>query len=111
NSCGVIKRAVANPGGRTSGCMVRNAAAQTSVIVSALEKANVDARSIGYIEAHGTGTELGDPIEVTGLSNSFKADRVALQSCAIGSIKSNIGHLEAAAGVVSVAKVLLQMKH
>ena len=65
--------------------------------MSALEKANIDARSIGYIEAHGTGTELGDPIEIAGLNKAFSGDHVEQQTCAIGSIKTNIGHLEAAA--------------
>src|SRR6266850_1970868 len=108
---GVIKSAVVNHGGRTSGYFVPNPTAQSNVIQSALHKANIGARSIGYIEAHGTGTELGDPIEITGLNNAFSADNVENQTCAIGSIKTNIGHLEAAAGVVSVSKVLLQMKH
>lgn len=107
---GVIKSAAVNHGGRTSGYFVPNPAAQGNVVLSALRKANVDARSVGYIEAHGTGTELGDPIEIAGLSQAFSTG-VAKQTCAIGSIKSNIGHLEAAAGVVSVAKVLLQMQH
>src|SRR5262245_43879389 len=111
NIYGVIKSAVVNHGGRTSGYTVPNPKAQASVIVSALEKANIDARSIGYIEAHGTGTELGDPVEIAGLSNAFKSYAVENQTCAIGSIKANIGHLEAAAGVVSVSKALLQMKH
>ncbi|HEX9984336.1 MAG TPA: SDR family NAD(P)-dependent oxidoreductase [Thermoanaerobaculia bacterium] len=108
---GVIKSAAVNHGGRTSGYFVPNPAAQSNVIVSALQKADIPARSIGYIEAHGTGTELGDPIEISGLSSAFSAENVAHQTCAIGSIKSNIGHLEAAAGVVSVSKVLLQMQH
>lgn len=108
---GVIKSAVVNHGGRTSGYFVPNPKAQAGVILSALQKAHVGARSIGYIEAHGTGTELGDPIEIAGLSEAFRSDNVEKQTCAIGSIKTNIGHLEAAAGVVSVSKVLLQMKH
>src|SRR5262245_49421340 len=111
NVYGVIKSAVVNHGGRTSGYTVPNPKAQADVILSALEKANIDARSVGYIEAHGTGTALGDPIEITGLSNAFNSYAVENQTCAIGSIKSNIGHLEAAAGVVSVCKALLQMKH
>ena len=111
NIYGVIKSAVVNHGGRTSGYTVPNPKAHTSLISAALEKAGIDARTIGYIEAHGTGTELGDPIEITGLANAFKAHRVEHQACAIGSVKSNIGHLEAAAGVVSISKVLLQMKH
>lgn len=108
---GVIKSAVVNHGGRTSGYTVPNPKAQASLVAAALEKANISADSIGYIEAHGTGTELGDPIEIAGLSNAFSADHVKNQTCAIGSIKSNIGHLEAAAGVVGISKVLLQMKH
>jgi acyl transferase domain-containing protein/tryptophanase/acyl carrier protein len=111
NIYGVMKSAVVNHGGRTSGYTVPNPKAQADVIVSALEKANIDARSIGYIEAHGTGTVLGDPVEITGLSNAFKPYAVEDQTCAIGSIKSNIGHLEAAAGIVSVSRALLQMKH
>jgi polyketide synthase PksN len=108
---GVIKSAVVNHGGRTSGYTVPNPKAQASLISAALEKANVGARSIGYIEAHGTGTALGDPVEITGLTSAFSADNVENQTCAIGSVKTNIGHLEAAAGIVSVSKVLLQMKH
>jgi len=108
---GVIKSAAVNHGGRTGGYTVPSPAAQAGLITTALERARVDPRSIGFIEAHGTGTELGDPIEITGLSNAFKAYAVGNQTCAIGSVKSNIGHLEAAAGLVGVAKVLLQMKH
>ncbi|HEX6160649.1 MAG TPA: SDR family NAD(P)-dependent oxidoreductase, partial [Thermoanaerobaculia bacterium] len=112
---GVIKSAAVNHGGRTSGYFVPNPAAQGNVIAAALQKADVAPQSIGYIEAHGTGTELGDPIEISGLTNAFSAfqspDPAEAQSCAVGSIKTNIGHLEAAAGVVSVSKVLLQMQH
>jgi polyketide synthase PksN len=108
---GVIKSAVLNHGGRTSGYTVPNPKAQTNLIASALEKAGIEAGTIGYIEAHGTGTELGDPLEIAGLTQAFSADHVENQTCAIGSIKSNIGHLEAAAGVVSLSKVLLQMQH
>ncbi|MBZ5509053.1 MAG: SDR family NAD(P)-dependent oxidoreductase, partial [Acidobacteriia bacterium] len=111
NIYGVIKSAVVNHGGRASGYTIPNPKAQTNLILSALEKAKIDARSISYIEAHGTGTELGDPIEISGLSSAFKSYAVENQTCAIGSVKSNIGHLEAAAGIASVSKVLLQMKH
>ena len=108
---GVIKSAVVNHGGRTSGYTVPNPKAQGELIATALEKAGVDARTIGYIEAHGTGTELGDPIEISGLTQAFGAYQVSNQTCSIGSVKTNIGHLEAAAGVVGVCKVLLQIKH
>jgi acyl transferase domain-containing protein/tryptophanase/acyl carrier protein len=110
NIYGLIRSAVVNHGGRTSGYTVPNPKAQSGLIVEALERANLGAQTIGYVEAHGTGTELGDPIEVAGLSEAF-GGQVEKQSCALGSIKSNIGHLEAAAGVVGISKVLLQMKH
>ncbi|MEQ1511376.1 MAG: SDR family NAD(P)-dependent oxidoreductase [Lysobacteraceae bacterium] len=111
NIYGVIKSVVVNHGGRTSGFIVPNPKAQTNLIRTALERANVDASSIGYIEAHGTGTELGDPLEISALNNAFRSHPVSKNSCAVGSLKSNIGHLEAAAGVASLSKVLLQMQH
>ena len=111
NIYAVIKSSSISHGGRNSGYAVPNSKAQCDVITTALNKANIDARTIGYIEAHGTGTELGDPIEIAGLNQTFERDSVALQSCAIGSIKTNIGHLEAAAGIAGMCKVLLQMRH
>lgn len=111
NIYGVIKSIAINHGGRTSGYSVPNPKAQGDLVLAALKKANIDARSIGYIEAHGTGTELGDPIEITGLTNAFQNYKVENQTCAIGSVKTNIGHLEAAAGIAGVCKVLLQMRH
>ena len=111
NIYGVIKSAVVNHGGRTSGYTVPNPKAQGDLIAAALEKAGVDARTIGYIEAHGTGTELGDPVEISGLTKAYESYNVGNQFCPIGSVKTNIGHLEAAAGVVGVCKVLLQMKY
>jgi acyl transferase domain-containing protein/tryptophanase/acyl carrier protein len=111
NIYAVIKSSAISHGGRNSGYAVPNSKAQFDVITTALKKANLDARSIGYIEAHGTGTELGDPIEIAGLNQAFEKDQVAPQSCAIGSIKTNIGHLEAAAGIAGVCKTILQMRH
>ena len=111
NIYAVIKGININHGGRASGYSVPSSKAQSQLISSVLEKSNIDARSIGYIEAHGTGTELGDPIEISGLTNSFQKHDVDKQSCSIGSVKTNIGHLEAAAGIAGVCKVLLQMKH
>ncbi len=111
NIYAVVKGSAISHGGRNSGYAVPNSKAQCDVVTAALKKANVDARSIGYIEAHGTGTELGDPIEIAGLNQAFEKDQVALQSCAIGSIKTNIGHLEAAAGIAGVCKTILQMRH
>ena len=110
---GLVKGSALNHGGKTSGYTVPSPNAQAQLIGRVLEKARVDARMISYIEAHGTGTELGDPIEITGLTKAFKAhsEAGATGYCAIGSVKSNIGHLEAAAGIAGVSKILLQMKH
>eukprot|EP00919_Chromeraceae_sp_WS-2016_P001123 GHVR01002803.1.p1 GENE.GHVR01002803.1~~GHVR01002803.1.p1 ORF type:complete len:3479 (-),score=561.50 GHVR01002803.1:2759-13195(-) len=108
---GVIKGTAINSGGKTNGYTVPNPKAQTEVISKALKKANISARTINYVEAHGTGTKLGDPIEIKGLQDAFKQYTDDKQFCAIGSVKSNIGHLEAAAGMAGLIKVLLQMKY
>jgi acyl transferase domain-containing protein/acyl carrier protein/SAM-dependent methyltransferase len=108
---GVIKGTSVNHGGKTNGYTVPNPNAQAEVIAAALKNARVNARTISYIEAHGTGTSLGDPIEITGLTQVFEKDTDEKQYCAIGSAKSNIGHLESAAGIAALTKVLLQMKH
>ncbi len=108
---GVIKSSTMNHGGKTSGYTIPNPNAQAAVIKAALEKANIDPRSISYIEAHGTGTALGDPIEIRGLQEAFEHYTKDKQFCAIGSVKSNIGHLESAAGISQLTKVLLQMQH
>jgi acyl transferase domain-containing protein/acyl carrier protein len=107
----VIKESSINSGGRTSGYTVPNPNAQTELIKDTLKKANIDSRTISYMEAHGTGTALGDPIEITGLTKAFREYTDENQYCSIGSVKSNIGHLESAAGIAAVTKVLLQMKH
>ncbi|MCC5463956.1 SDR family NAD(P)-dependent oxidoreductase [Pelosinus baikalensis] len=107
----IIRGTSINHGGKTNGYTVPNPAAQGDVIRRALDKAGVNARTTSYIEAHGTGTELGDPIEITGLSQAFRKDTQDTEFCAIGSAKSNIGHLEAAAGIAGVTKIVLQMKH
>ncbi|MWV45525.1 SDR family NAD(P)-dependent oxidoreductase [Paenibacillus sp. HJL G12] len=108
---GVIKGSSINHGGKTNGYTVPNPNAQASMIRRAMKEANVDARHFSYIEAHGTGTALGDPIEITALTKAFEDHTDDKQFCAIGSVKSNIGHLESAAGIVGVTKVLLQMKY
>ncbi|WP_166923292.1 SDR family NAD(P)-dependent oxidoreductase [Flavobacterium poyangense] len=106
---GVIKGSALNHGGKTTGYTVPNPKAQTAVISEAIEKANINADSISYIEAHGTGTSLGDPIEIVGLKNALA--RTTANKCRIGSVKSNIGHCESAAGISGITKVLLQLKH
>ncbi len=108
---GIIKGTEVNHGGKTNGYTVPNPKAQTSVVSRALHKSGINPRSVSYIEAHGTGTSLGDPIEITGLSSAFDQGHNEKQFCAIGSVKSNIGHCEGAAGIAGVTKVLLQMQH
>lgn len=108
---GIIKGTAINHGGKTNGYSVPNPNAQADVIKKAFVEAKVDPRTVSYIEAHGTGTSLGDPIEITGLSKVFTQETDDKQFCAIGSAKSNIGHCESAAGIAGVTKVLLQMKY
>ncbi|MEH1778399.1 MAG: SDR family NAD(P)-dependent oxidoreductase [Nostoc sp.] len=107
----VIKGSSLNHGGKTNGYTVPNPNAQGSLIKEVLERANVNARTISYLEAHGTGTELGDPIEISGLMQAYQESTDERQFCRIGSAKANIGHLEAAAGIAAVTKVVLQIKH
>ncbi|MUL33891.1 SDR family NAD(P)-dependent oxidoreductase [Priestia megaterium] len=108
---GVIKATAANHGGKTNGYTVPNPIAQSELILKTLRQAKVNPRRVTYIEAHGTGTALGDPIEINGLTRAFSKYTKEKQFCAIGSVKSNIGHLEASAGIVGLTKVLLQLKH
>jgi acyl transferase domain-containing protein len=84
---------------------------QEAVVAEALAIAGIEARDLSYVEAHGTGTSLGDPIEVAALSNAFRYSTQDRGFCGIGSVKTNIGHLDAAAGVVSLIKVLLSLQH
>jgi acyl transferase domain-containing protein len=107
----VIRGTSINHGGKTSGYTVPNPQAQREVIRGALDKAGVDARTVSYIEAHGTGTKLGDPIEIAGLSQAFAQDTRDKAFCAIGSVKASMGHAESAAGIAGLTKILLQMKH
>ncbi|HEY0835364.1 MAG TPA: SDR family NAD(P)-dependent oxidoreductase, partial [Azospirillum sp.] len=107
----VIRASAVNHGGKTNGYTVPNPVAQADLIRACLRRAGVDARSVGYVEAHGTGTALGDPIEVTGLTEAFRTDTADTGFCALGSVKSNVGHLEAAAGMAGLAKIILQMRH
>src|SRR4029077_8298899 len=99
-------------GGRTNGYTVPSPQAHGAVIARALEQAGVRSQEVSYVEAHGTGTKLGDPIEVQGLAQAFAqtaGGQPRSQPCWLGSAKSNIGHLESAAVVAGLAKVLLQM--
>ncbi|MGK3983836.1 SDR family NAD(P)-dependent oxidoreductase [Sorangium sp. So ce136] len=107
----LVRGTLTNHGGKTNGYTVPNPVAQGDLIREALDKAGVNARAVSYVEAHGTGTKLGDPIEITGLTQAFQKDTKETGYCSIGSVKSNIGHLEAAAGIAGVAKIVLQMQH
>ncbi|MEE6265608.1 SDR family NAD(P)-dependent oxidoreductase [Streptomyces diastatochromogenes] len=107
----VIRGTSVNHGGRSNGYTVPRSGAQAELIREALDRAGVSARDIGYVEAHGTGTELGDPIEIQGLTTAFEQDTADKQFCAIGSAKSAIGHLEAAAGIAGLTKAVLQLRH
>ena len=107
----VITGTSVNHGGKTNGFTVPNPGAQRELIETALAQAGVPARSIGYLESHGTGTELGDPIEIAGLSEAFRRHTSEVGYCRIGSVKSNIGHLEAAAGIAGLTKIVLQLQH
>ncbi|MDG4819260.1 beta-ketoacyl synthase N-terminal-like domain-containing protein [Micromonospora sp. WMMD956] len=104
---GLIKGAAVNHGGRTTRYSAPSPAGQRDVILAALRDAGVGPEGIGMVEAHGTGTSLGDPIEVEGLTRAWREFTSRTQFCAIGSVKSNIGHLEPAAGLAGVVKVLL----
>ncbi len=108
---GVIKGTSVNHGGKTNGFTVPNPNAQAELIAENFKKSGISPRSVSYLEAHGTGTSLGDPIEIAGLTKAFEKFTDDKQFCAIGSVKSNIGHLESAAGIAALTKVLLQFKH
>jgi acyl transferase domain-containing protein/enoyl-CoA hydratase/carnithine racemase/acyl carrier protein/NAD(P)-dependent dehydrogenase (short-subunit alcohol dehydrogenase family) len=117
---GVIKGSGINHGGKTNGFSVPNPKAQSNAIGRAIREANINPRHISYIEAHGTGTKLGDPIEIAALTKAFTvrlegdSNQIDVGNngfCLLGSAKSNIGHCESAAGIAGLTKVLLQMKH
>ncbi|WP_291407346.1 SDR family NAD(P)-dependent oxidoreductase [Actinophytocola sp.] len=111
----MISGTAVNHGGRTSGFTVPNPRAQTELVRTAMAEAGVAPDTIGYLEAHGTGTALGDPLEIAGLSMAFDSvppsSGGAADGCALGSVKTNIGHLESAAGIAGLTKVLLQLRH
>jgi acyl transferase domain-containing protein/SAM-dependent methyltransferase len=105
---GVIRGSAINQDGRSGGLTAPNGPAQTAVIRAALRSAGVDANEISYVETHGTGTPLGDPIEAGAIVEALCADRQT--PLTIGSVKTNFGHLEAAAGVAGILKVLAALK-
>jgi acyl transferase domain-containing protein/acyl carrier protein len=106
----VIRGSAVNQDGRSSGITAPNGASQRQVIRTALAAARVAPADVGYIETHGTGTSLGDPIEAHALAAEF-SERGADNPLTIGSVKANIGHLEASAGVAGLIKVVLSLQH
>ncbi len=111
NIYAVIKGSAVNHDGESIGLSAPNPVAQTEVILRAINRAKVDVNTISYLEAHGTGTPLGDPIEVQGLTEAYKNFTNQKQYCSIGSVKGNIGHLYEASGLASVVKCCLMMKY
>ena len=108
---GVIRGSAVNQDGPSGGLTVPNRMAQEALIREALANADVQPEQIGYLEAHGTGTSLGDPIEVRALWAALRANRPSAPPLHVGSIKTNLGHLESAAGISGLLKLVLALKH
>lgn len=108
----VIKgSAVSNDGGTKVGYLAPNGDGQARAVKSAIDNAGIAAETIRYIEAHGTGTPLGDPIEIAGLTQAFRTYTPKKGFCAIGSVKTNIGHLQIASGIAGFIKTVLSVYH
>ncbi len=111
NILALVGATVVNSDGKKSGLTVPSIAAQTALLTEAYAKANIAPADISYIEAHGTGTAVGDPVETNALANALGTRRPAGSPLLIGSVKSNLGHLEAASGVAGLVKALHCIKH
>ncbi|MGD6960814.1 SDR family NAD(P)-dependent oxidoreductase [Fictibacillus phosphorivorans] len=107
----IIKGSAINHGGYTPSITAPSMKLEAQVITEAWNDARIDPYSIGYIEAHGTGTKLGDPIEINALKEAFKSYPAADPYCSVGSAKAHIGHAEGAAGIAGIIKVILSMKN
>jgi acyl transferase domain-containing protein len=108
----VIKgSAVNNDGAAKASFTAPSVDKQAEVIVEALARANVPPETVSYVEAHGTGTALGDPIELAALTKAWRTSTDTIGTCAIGSVKANIGHVEAASGIVGLIKTVLALEH
>ncbi|MBL4605543.1 MAG: type I polyketide synthase, partial [Flavobacteriaceae bacterium] len=105
----ILGGAINNDGGNKAGFTAPSVEGQVEAATEAIELANISAESIGYVEAHGTATNVGDPIEVNSLSEAFGAYTDNKQYCAIGSVKTNIGHLDSASGVAGLMKAVLAL--
>ena len=108
----VIKgSAINNDGSEKVGYSAPSIQGQTQVIIEAQALAQITANQLSYVEAHGTATPLGDPIEVAGLTQAFRETTNDSQFCGLGSVKSNIGHVDKAAGLAGLVKTVLGLKH
>ena len=107
----VVRGSAMNHDGHSSGVTVPNGAAQTSLLRDALAVSNVRPEDVDYVEAHGTGTPLGDPIELQAMGDAYGAGRSPENPLRVGSVKTNLGHTEAAAGVAGLIKTVLAMQH
>lgn len=107
----VVMGTAVNQDGRSNGLTAPNPYAQTRVLRAACRDAGVEPAEITFVEAHGTGTRLGDPIEADAIARAYGAHRASEAPCRIGSVKTNIGHLEAAAGIAGVVKTALSLSH
>ncbi|UQZ35483.1 polyketide synthase [Paenibacillus sp. PK3_47] len=107
----VIKGSAVNQDGKSAGITAPRTTAQTELLIDAWMDAGIDPGRIAYLEAHGTGTRLGDPVEIEGITQAFNKYTQRKQFCAIGSVKSNLGHLYEAAGIIGLIKSALAMKH
>ncbi|WP_424890241.1 aminotransferase class I/II-fold pyridoxal phosphate-dependent enzyme [Streptomyces sp. XH2] len=107
----VIRGSAVGHGGRGNGLTAPKGSAQRAVMARALERSGLAAPAVGYVEAHGTGTSLGDPVEWEALASVYGQGRAAEEPCLVGSVKTNIGHLEAAAGIAGLIKAALVTKH
>jgi FkbH-like protein/FkbM family methyltransferase len=108
---GVIKASALNQDGRTNGIMAPSALSQTQLEIETYGKAGIDPAWITYVETHGTGTKLGDPIEIKALTDAFRQFTDKKKFCAVGSVKTNIGHCINAAGIAGLIKVILCLRH
>ncbi|MBA2679850.1 MAG: acyltransferase domain-containing protein, partial [Ktedonobacteraceae bacterium] len=108
---GIVRGSAVNQDGHSNGLTAPNALSQQAVLLQALQQGNVKPEEVSYIETHGTGTALGDPIEVSALTRVYSTHRERENPCVLGAVKTNIGHLEAASGIAGLIKVLLSFQH
>jgi acyl transferase domain-containing protein len=107
----LVRATAVNQDGRTNGLTVPNGKAQEELVREACQRAGIEPRQLQFVEAHGTGTLVGDPIEARALGTVLAQGRAEGTTCALGSVKTNVGHLEPAAGIAGLVKVALALRH